>query len=142
MSQDDNITARYPLGQNGPERIHSRTGVALQDITLEAVRAGRVEPGDLTIRADTLQMQANIAAEAGYRQLAGNLRRAAELVNIPNERLLQIYEAIRPRRSSYGELISLSEELASRYEAAENARFIRQAAEAYRANGLLRPEDK
>ena len=131
----------YPLGQNQPESIRSRTGLPLPEITLEAVREGRVGPDDLTIHTDTLQAQADIAEAAGYHQLATNLRRAAELVNIPNERLLQIYETLRPRRATYRELIALSEELAAQYEAVENARFVREAAEAYRLNGLLRLED-
>lgn len=130
----------YPLGQTGPERIRSHTGLPLPEITLEALRAGRIGPDDLTIHTETLQAQADIAETAGYQQLAANLRRAAELVNIPNERLLQIYESLRPRRSSYQELVALSEELVARYEAIENARFVREAAEAYRLNGLLRLE--
>jgi len=65
----------------------------------------------------------------------------AELVNIPNEQLLRIYQALHPPRSTYQELISLSEELAVQYDAVENARFIREAVEAYRTNMLLRPED-
>ena len=130
----------YPLGQTRPETIRSRTGLPLPELTLEAVRDGRVGPDDLTIHTETLQAQADIAATAGYQQLAANLRRAAELVNIPNERLLQIYEALRPRRSTWQELLALSEELIARYEAVENARFVREAAEAYRLNGLLRLE--
>ncbi len=130
----------YPLGQTRPENIRSRTGLSWPDITLEALREGRIGPDDLTIHTETLQAQADIAEATGYHQIAANLRRAAELVNIPNERLFQIYEALRPRRSTYQELIALSEELTARYEAAENARFVREAAEAYRINGLLRLE--
>lgn len=130
----------YPLGQTRLEGIRSRTGLPLPEITLEAVRDGRVGPDDLTIHTETLQAQADIAETAGYHQLAANLRRSAELVNIPNERLLQIYEALRPRRSTWQELIALGEELTAHYEAVENARFVREAAEAYRINGLLRLE--
>ena len=130
----------YPLGQTRPETIRSRTGLLLPEITLEAVRQGRVGPDDLTIHTESLQTHADIAATAGYQQLATNLRRAAELYNIPNERLLQIYESLRPRRSTYQELLALSEELIANYEAVENARFVREAAEAYRLNGLLRLE--
>ena len=109
---------------------------------MEALREGQIGPDDLTIEAETLQKQADIAAEADYHQLAGNLRRAAELVDIPNERLLQIYEALRPRRATYQELLALSDELIAEYNATENARFIHDAAEAYRANGLLRLENR
>ena len=140
MSDNGDISSQYPLGETQPERIRSHTGLPLSEITLEAIREGRVGPDDLIIHTETLQKQADIAEQAGYRQLANNLRRAAELVNIPNEQLLDIYEALRPRRSTYKELISLSEELAIQYDAVENARFIREAAEAYRTNMLLRPE--
>ena len=132
----------YPLGETRPEQIQSRTGLPLPEITLEALREGRISPNDLTIHAETLQAQADIAKAAGYHQLAANLRRAAELVNIPNERLLQIYESLRPRRATYQELVALSEELAAQYKATENARFVREAAEAYRLNGLLRFESR
>ncbi len=141
MSEHNDLGGQYPLGENQPERIHSRSGLPLNEITLEAVREGRVGSDDLTIRADTLQAQAEIAAAAGYRQLAANLRRAAELVDLPDEQLLSMYEALRPRRSTYQELLALSESLTDRYGAVENARFIRQAADAYRAEGLLRLED-
>ena len=81
------------------------------------------------------------AGLVGLAWVMANLRRAAELVNIPNERLLQIYETLRPRRATWQELIDLSEELTAQYDAVENARFVREAAEAYRINGLLRLED-
>ncbi len=141
MIEHNDLAGQYPLGENQPERIHSRSGLPLNEITLEAVREGRVGSDDLTIRADTLQAQAEIAAAAGYRQLAANLRRAAELVNLPDDQLLSMYEALRPRRSTYQELLALSESLIDQYGAVENARFIRQAAGAYRAEGLLRFED-
>src|SRR5919197_2368431 len=107
MSSQDQTAARYPLGENAAHQIHSHTGVPLDEITLEAVRAGRIESHDLTVDQATLRRQSAIAAEAGYRQLAGNLERAAELVEISNERLLLIYEALRPRRSTYQELLAL-----------------------------------
>jgi propanediol dehydratase small subunit len=137
VSGRDQSAPRYPLGENAPEQIRSRTGVPLGEITLEAVRTGRIESSDLTVERDTLQLQSAIAAQAGYRQLAANLERAAELVEIPNERLLRIYEALRPRRSTYEELLALADELEVEHGARANAQLIRQAAEAYRAAGLL-----
>jgi propanediol dehydratase small subunit len=139
MTTQNRLTL-YPVGEKQPERIQSRTGIPFQDVTLEAVRAGRVGSDDLTIHADTLRMQAEAAAAGGYRQLATNLRRAAELVNVPNKRLLEIYEALRPRRSTYAQLLALGDELETQYGAVENAGFVRQAAEAYRDQGLLRAE--
>jgi propanediol dehydratase small subunit len=139
MSGPDD-TARYPLAEHAADRLRSRTGIPFERITLEAIRAGEIDSGDLTVDGETLRLQAGVAEGAGYRQLAENLRRAAELAAIPNERLLEIYEALRPRRATFLELTALADELETCYAAAANARFIRQAAEAYRAGGLLRAE--
>jgi propanediol dehydratase small subunit len=130
----------YPLAEHAAERLRSRTGVAFDGITLEAVRSGAIDSDDLTVDRQTLLLQAIVAEDAGYRQLAENLRRAAELVEIPNERLLQIYEALRPRRASYAELIALAEDLETRYTATVTGRFLRQAAGAYRVGGMLRED--
>ncbi len=128
----------YPLAEHAGADISSRTGLPLAEITLEAIRAGKIAPGDLTIDRATLGLQSEIAAQAGYSQLAENLRRAAELVEISTDRVLQIYEALRPRRSTYEELLALSDELEGVYNAVATARLIRQAAEAYRTSDLLR----
>jgi propanediol dehydratase small subunit len=127
---------RYPLGEHERERIVSRTGRPLGELTLENVREGQVDAGDLTIHPDTLRAQAAIAEEAGFSQLAANLRRAAELATVPNERVFAIYEALRPYRVTYEQLRALADELEREYAAPENARFIREAAEVYRARGL------
>ena len=126
----------YPLGEHERERIVSRTGRRLGELTLENVREGQVDAGDLTIHPDTLRAQAAIAEEAGFSQLAANLRRAAELATVPNERVFAIYEALRPYRVTYEQLRALADELEREYAAPENARFIREAAEVYRARGL------
>ena len=131
---------QYPLGEQQPEEIRSRTGRFLNDITLETVRAGQIQPEDLTIHSETLRKQAQIAAMAGYIHLATNLRRAAELVDIPNERLLLIYNALRPHRSTYQDLLDLATELVTLYGAKENADFVRQAADAYRSAEMLRSD--
>ncbi len=140
MSRPSDASPRYPLGRHHRSSLRSRTGKPLDDISLEAVREGAVAPLDLAIHADTLRMQADVAQAAGFNQLAQNLRRAAELTGIPDERLLEIYEALRPNRSSYYQLLNLGEELEQSYGAAETARYIREAAEAYRVSGLLTPE--
>lgn len=110
------------------------------EITLENVRLGKLTPEDLTIRRDTLLRQAARAEAEGYPQLARNFRRAAELTSLPNDVLLAAYEKLRPYRSTYFELLSLSQEVAARYDAPETGDYIRQAAEAYRGKGLLREE--
>lgn len=128
---------RYPLGQHERERIVSSSGRPLSAITLEAVRAGQVAPEDLSIHADTLLAQAAIAEREGFIQLAANLRRAAELVAVPQDVVLRVYEALRPYRVTYERLLALADELERSYGAIENARFVRQAAAVYRERKLL-----
>jgi propanediol dehydratase small subunit len=124
---------------NEDVRRKQRT-VDIAEITLENVRLGKVSAEDLTIRRDTLLRQAQTAEAEGYPQLARNFRRAAELTALPNDVLLGAYEKLRPYRASYFELLSLSQEIAARYDAPETGEYIRQAAEAYRDKGLLKPE--
>jgi propanediol dehydratase small subunit len=111
-----------------------------EEIQLTSLRRGGIKNDDLSIDADTLLMQAQVAERAGYVQLGSNLRRAAELVRIPNTRLLQIYEALRPKHSTFLELSEISNELLVKYDAPKNARFVQEAANAYRDAGLLRPK--
>ena len=110
------------------------------DLTLDNLRAGKILPDDVTIGRETLLAQATRAEAEGYPQLARNFRRAAELTAIPNEVLLQTYEKLRPYRSTYYELLAMSQEISARYDAPETGEYIRQAAEAYQAKGLLAKE--
>jgi propanediol dehydratase small subunit len=128
---------RYPLGDHERDRVVTSTGRPLNEITLDAVRAGGVTPEDLAIHADTLRAQAAIAEEGGYPQLAANLRRAAELVVVPQAMVLTVYEALRPYRVTHERLLALADELERDYGARENARLLREAAEVYRERHLL-----
>ncbi|GAB2179333.1 diol dehydratase small subunit [Dongia sp. agr-C8] len=124
--------------EKDPRRKISRADPAA--LTLEQLRAGKILPDDVTISRETLLAQAARADAEGYPQLARNFRRAAELTAIPNEVLLQTYEKLRPYRSTYYALLAMSQEISARYDAPETGEYIRQAAEAYRAKGLLAPE--
>jgi propanediol dehydratase small subunit len=129
---------RYPLIDHEAEALRAASGRPLREIDLNAAQAGDLESEDLKIDAATLRSQSTVAAEAGYTQLAANLRRAAELTVVPNDELLKIYEVLRPGRASYEALMALAERLESVYEAPINAAFIREAAAAYQSRGLLR----
>ena len=120
----------------------AQRSVDISDITLENVRLGKISAEDLTIRRETLLRQAERAVVEGYPQLARNFRRAAELTSLPNDVLLSSYEKLRPYRATYYELLSLSQEIAARYDAPETGEYIRQAAEAYRDKGLLKADEK
>lgn len=53
---------------------------------------------------------------------------------------IETYEKLRPYRSTYCQLLALSREIAVRYDAPETGDYIRQAAEAYKAEGLVKAE--
>lgn len=133
----DDRTPRYPLGETARNTVRSRTGMRLGEITREAVRAGRVRGEDVAIHPDTLRAQAEIAEEAGFPALAANLRRAAELATLSDERVLALYEALRPYRLRYEDLLALADSVEREDGAPETARYLREAAEAYRARGLV-----
>jgi propanediol dehydratase small subunit len=127
----------YPLRERAAEELRASSGRGLADITLDAAAAGELEIADLQIDAATLRTQAAIASAAGYPQLAANLTRAAELTAVPNAEVLRMYELLRPGRAAYDELIELASRLAQQHAAPESAALVREAAEVYRARGLL-----
>ena len=129
-------TPSYPLSEHARETITSRSGRPLRELTLEQVRAGALRSEDISIHPDTLRTQADIAEEAGFPQLAANLRRAAELALMPDEQVLALYEALRPYRLSHEGLLALATEVEQKWAARETARFIREAAEVYAKRGL------
>jgi len=124
------------MREDDPRKLES--ALRLEDITLDALRDGKVATNDLTIRRQTLLDQAVLADSRGYPQLARNFRRAAELTAIPNDVLIETYEKLRPYRATYYQLLALSQEIAARYDAPETGEYVRQAAEAYKAKGLLK----
>jgi propanediol dehydratase small subunit len=125
----------YPLIDHADD-LRAASGRPIDEITIEA--ADELTIADVQISPAALRAQAEIARQAGYRQLAGNLLRAAELTAVPNAELLRMYEQLRPGRASYDELAALAETLEAGYAAPENARLVREAAEVYRGRGLLR----
>ena len=120
----------YPIAKKMPELLRTPSGLAYSDINLEAALEGKVRMEDLRITAGALELQAQVAEAAGRRQLAENLRRAAELVSVPDDRILAMYNALRPGRASREALLQLAAELETRYQAPRCAAFVREAAEA------------
>lgn len=132
-----NVKKDYPLADKRPELILTPTGKKIDDITMEQVLEGHVGIEDCRISDQTLEYQAQIAESAGNRQMAANLRRAAELTSFSDERVLEIYEALRPFRSTKEELLSIADELDSGG-AVLNAAFVRQAAGVYEKRSKLK----
>jgi propanediol dehydratase small subunit len=82
-------------------------------------------------------MQAQVAAGGGRPALVANYQRAAELTALPDDRLMAIYEALRPNRSTRAELEAIALELESTHHAPRCAALVREAIAAYDARGLF-----
>jgi propanediol dehydratase small subunit len=115
--------------------IRALSGKPVESLTVEAVRAGEVGVTDLRIHPETLERQAVVAEQHGNPQLAGNLRRAAELTRLPDDEVLAIYEALRPGRSTPARLTELAGSLAARG-LPRCAALLTEAAEVYARRGL------
>jgi propanediol dehydratase small subunit len=96
---------------------------------MEAVMAGKVGMEDLRVTAEALELQAQVAENAGRPQLAENLRRAAELVAVPEETILEIYRALRPGRAGRQSLHAMADDLVARFGAKRCAALVREAAD-------------
>ena len=132
----------YPLGTRQPDLVRTPSGLGLDDLTLDAVRAGSVGPDELRATPETLRRQSAVALAAGRTQLADNLARAAELASVPAETILEIYTALRPHRSTAEELEAWAERLEADLGAPLSAAFVREAIAAYAARGLLEADDR
>lgn len=129
--------ADYPLSEKRPELVKTASGKSLADITLDAVMSGAVQPEEIRITPQTLEYQAQIAESISRPQLASNMRRAGELTNVPDDRVLEMYNALRPNRSTKAELLAMADELENQYGATICAGFVREAAGVYEARDVL-----
>lgn len=127
----------YPLSEKRPELIFTQKGKKLSEINMENVLKGNVSVEDCRISPQTLEYQAQIAESAGNRQVADNFRRAAELTGFSDEKVLEIYTALRPFRSTKDELYEIAEELEA-HGATLNAEYVREAAEIYEKRNKLK----
>jgi propanediol dehydratase small subunit len=128
----------YPLAEKRPDLVRTRRGKALEDLTLAAIEAGEVALEDLRITPQALRQQAEIATSAGRPTLGRNFDRAAELIDVPQEEILRIYELLRPGRArSKDDLLAAAKLLRETYKANRMAAFIEEAAEVYERRGLF-----
>jgi propanediol dehydratase small subunit len=128
----------YPLGEKKASTLRTPTGKGMADITLEEVLAGNITGADVRITPETLEAQAQIAESVGRGVFAKNLRRAAELIAIPDVRLLEMYNALRPYKSTKAELMAMANELKTQYNAHQTAVLVEEAAAIYEARGRLK----
>ena len=107
------------------------------EFTVEAAVDGKLQLSDLRMEPATLAHQAAVAEAGGNPQLAENFLRAAELATIDDEEVMNLYEALRPHRSSAEQLEALRVSLETRG-AVRCAELVGQAAVVYARRGLLR----
>lgn len=133
---NDSDKVEYPLSDN-PDQVETPDGTRLSEITLEAIVNGDINGDDIAISPETLEKQAQVAEQEGRPQLAQNFRRAAELTTIPDERILEIYNALRPSGAEKQTLQEMADELENEYDAQINADLVREALEVYEKRGLV-----
>ncbi|MCC6203500.1 MAG: glycerol dehydratase [Hyphomicrobiales bacterium] len=129
----------YPISEKAPEQAVSASGLPLDRLTLDAVVSGRIGAADIRISAEVLRLQAGIARAAGRDRLALNFERAAELVTVPQDVILETYEMMRPGRVSDAGLLAARAEMLRRdYGAHAIAALIDEAVAVYERRNLFR----
>ena len=129
----------YPIAETQPSKVKGKRGIALSELTMDAVLEGRVALEDLQITPEALLRQAEIAKSVGRATLSGNFERAAEMNKLPNSEVMEIYELLRPGRAgSKSTLLEAAQKIRSRYSAEGLAEFIEEAAEFYDKRGLFK----
>lgn len=128
---------QYPFGEHEKERITSKTGKKLTDITTDEVLKNHVSADDIKISKEMLRAQGQVASESGNAPMEKNFERAAELVDVPDDVILKMYDKLRPNRSTKLELLQMAQELLEKYDAKNCAKLILEAAEIYEKRGIL-----
>jgi propanediol dehydratase small subunit len=138
MSKEPLKVADYPLAETRPDLVRGSRGKSIDDIGLEGLLKGDVTLEDLRITSSALRQQGEIADAAGRPTLSQNFERAAELVSVPQETIMRVYELLRPGRAkSRAELLAAASELKTMYGASKMAAFVEEAAEVYERRGLF-----
>ena len=131
-----------PLSEKRRDLITTSKDRSIDDITLDAVMEGEIEADEIRVTPEILEYQAQIAESIGRPQLAANMRRAAELTAVPDDRILEIYNTLRPDRATKDELLEIADELENEYDAQINAELIREAADVYETRGRLKASEE
>ncbi|MBX7279391.1 diol dehydratase small subunit [Clostridium chauvoei] len=131
------INIKYPLSEND-FNIKSKSGKYLKDISIDEVIKGNITGEDIKVSKETLKIQGEIAKKEGRDQLGENFERASELVEIPDDELLIIYNMLRPYRSSENELLQKAKEIKVKFGAIRCSELIMDALKTYKKRGILR----
>ena len=130
--------ADYPLAEKRPDLVTGKGGKPLEAITLDAVVGFEAGLDDLRVTPDALRRQAEIARDAGRATLAANFERAAELCDVPQDFIMEVYELLRPGRAKdKAPLIEAARVLRETYGAGRMASFVEEAAQVYERRGLF-----
>ena len=92
---------------------------------------------DIKISKEMLFEQGQVARSADNEAMAKNFERASELVDVPDDIILGMYNKLRPNRSTKAELIAMADELEKKYNAHSCAKLVREAATIYEKRGIL-----
>ena len=130
----------YPIAKKHPEWIDLGQGRDLSHITMDNVMAGHITMDDLKISPSILKAQGQIAKAGGRDQIELNFSRAAEMTKVSDKRLIEMYKALRPYRSSKQELLDIASELDG-LGAPICANFVREAAENYERRKKLKGDN-
>ena len=128
----------YPLYEHHYDDIRTATGKSLNDFTLEAIQKSEIQPEDCRISAEILERHAQIEESVGNFQIAAELRRSAEMTRIPDSRIMEIYNSLRPRMSEKKKLKEIAEELKTKYDAPQCAAFIEDAIHVYEKRNMFK----
>ena len=82
-------------------------------------------------------IERNTDAISRIESMEKNFERAAELVDVPDDVILKMYDKLRPNRSTKLELVLMAQELLEKYNAKNCARLVMEAAEVYEKRGIL-----
>ena len=126
----------YPLNETNPDYIKSYSGKSPDEITIENVMKGHITEKDIRISKEALLLQAEVARREGRMQMAKSFIRSAEMIEISDDRILEIYNMLRPNRSSKKALQELIKELSS-LGANMCVELVEETLEVYEKRGLL-----
>lgn len=139
MTRETLSAKDYPLAENRADLVRGRRGKSLGELSLTALEQGDVMMEDLRITPDALIMQGEIARTEQRDKLAENFDRAAELIDVPQDYLMQVYELLRPGRARNRAMLqSVADTLRATYNAPQMAAFVEEAAEVYHRRGLFK----
>lgn len=140
-SQQEMTASDYPLYGKHRDLVTTPSGKNLDNITVDSVTDGQIKPGEFRITPNSLRLQGQIAGSAGRPAIQKNFQRAAELTKVPDERLLEMYNSLRPFRSTKQELLDIASELRTKYQANVCAAWFEEAADYYESRKKLKGDN-